>query len=245
MKGCVWTSEADLKPPLQHWHSAPYSTLEGYRLEVDAARMKDSCDTEPFDAKTDFGRMDPLSQLQVSISQSIPIKPSSCSNTVVIAFMLASKCLEVERKRKATDVELGTVQNAFLGDYDISLPQEFSSQADMLNDLLRQRQFQSSPDLRTAPKFGAEESPNMMQQGTGTASAAHFGLPYPLQAWHCKLETSTQKSHFLGQAEAICASAPTMLMQQITVRLHRCIYASVNGTSSGFLGVQMPPDQTR
>ncbi|BDA44827.1 probable transcription factor VIP1 at C-terminar half [Coccomyxa sp. Obi] len=62
---------------------------------------------------------------------------------------------------------LSQLQNAFLGDYDISLPQEFSSQADMLNDLLRQRQFQSSPNLQTAPKFGTEESPDMMQQGTG------------------------------------------------------------------------------
>ncbi|CAL8469435.1 g8976 [Coccomyxa elongata] len=130
MKGCGWTSEADLRPPLQHWHSAPYSTLEGYRLEVDATRMKDSCNPEPFDAKTDFARMDPLSQLQ----------------------------------------------NAFLGDYDISLPQEFSSQADMLNDLLRQRQFQSSPNLQTAPKFGAEESPNMMQQGTGAVAPGSDSL---------------------------------------------------------------------
>ncbi len=86
---------------------------------------------------------------------------------------------------KATCVLLGAVQNAFLGDYDISLPQEFSSQADMLNDLLRQRQFQSSPNLQTGPKFGAEESPNMMQQMTGTTSAPHCGLPYPLHAWHC------------------------------------------------------------
>lgn len=66
-----WASEADLRPPLQHWHSAPYSTLEGYRLEVDATRMKDACAAEPSDAKTDFTSMDPLSQLQVTIPNQI------------------------------------------------------------------------------------------------------------------------------------------------------------------------------
>ncbi|KAK9908303.1 hypothetical protein WJX75_005720 [Coccomyxa subellipsoidea] len=116
-----WASETDLRPPLQHWHSAPYNTLEGYRLEVDATRMGETCAAEPFDAKLDYSRMDPLSQLQ----------------------------------------------NAFLGGYDIGLPQDFSSQADMLNDLLRQRQFQSSPNLQSAPKFGVEQSPDMLQQGTG------------------------------------------------------------------------------
>lgn len=61
-----WASETDLRPPLQHWHSAPYNTLEGYRLEVDATRMGETCAAEPFDAKLDYSRMDPLSQLQVS-----------------------------------------------------------------------------------------------------------------------------------------------------------------------------------
>lgn len=69
---------------------------------------------------------------------------------------------------------MGAAQNAFLGGYDIGLPQDFSSQADMLNDLLRQRQFQSSPNLQSAPKFGVEQSPDMLQQGTGTRSPFPF-----------------------------------------------------------------------
>ncbi|EIE21590.1 hypothetical protein COCSUDRAFT_66962 [Coccomyxa subellipsoidea C-169] len=125
-----WASEADLRPPLQHWHSAPFNTLEGYRLEVDATRMGETCTAEPFDPKTDYSRMDPLSQLQ----------------------------------------------NAFLGGYDIGLTQEFSSQADMLNDLLRQRQFQSSPNMHAVPKFGAEDSPDMLQQGTGAEAPGSDSL---------------------------------------------------------------------
>jgi len=70
------------------------------------------------------------------------------------------------------------VQSDFLGGYDIGLPQEFSSQADLLNDLLRQRQFQSSPNLQHAPKFGAEESPDILHQGTGSSS--HNAMAYPL-----------------------------------------------------------------
>lgn len=70
------------------------------------------------------------------------------------------------------------VQSDFLGGYDIGLPQEFSSQADLLNDLLRQRQFQSSPNLQSAPKFGAEESPDILRQGTG--SSPHNAMVYPL-----------------------------------------------------------------
>lgn len=65
-----WASEAELRSPLQHWHSAPYETLEGYRMELDAKRMKK--DMQPpatFDVKADFSCLDPLTELQVSLQQ--------------------------------------------------------------------------------------------------------------------------------------------------------------------------------
>lgn len=65
------------------------------------------------------------------------------------------------------------MQNAYLGGYDIGLPPDFSSQADILNDLVRQRQFQSSPNLQDTPAFGAEDSPDVLQQGTGTIQLNH------------------------------------------------------------------------
>lgn len=147
-------------------------------------------------------------------------------------------------------MQLGTVQNAFLGDYDISLPQEFSSQADMLNDLLRQRQFQSSPNLQTAPKFGAEESPDMMQQGTGATSTSHCGFYHPLQAWHCELEASAHLP-FLGanaSSKGTRYSALTMLMRNIMLRYHKSTYALIDRKPSdvmAYMQVQMPPGQTR
>jgi hypothetical protein len=59
--------EAEAREPLQHWHSAPYATLEGYRLECDAQRMMASGATHGYaPVKGELGQCDPLSQLQAS-----------------------------------------------------------------------------------------------------------------------------------------------------------------------------------
>ena len=66
---------------------------------------------------------------------------------------------------------MAPAQSAFLGGCDIGLPQDFSaSQADLLNDLLRQRQFQGSPGLDPAgyAPGGSEGSPeDVHRQKTG------------------------------------------------------------------------------
>ena len=63
--GQVWP-DAESREPLRHWHSAPYATLEGYRLECDAQRMMVSAGTDGFSAaKAELGPCDPLAQLQV------------------------------------------------------------------------------------------------------------------------------------------------------------------------------------
>lgn len=61
--------EAEAREPLQHWHSAPYATLEGYRLECDAQRMMATGATHGYASiKGELGQCDPLSQLQASAS---------------------------------------------------------------------------------------------------------------------------------------------------------------------------------
>lgn len=51
---------------------------------MDATRIKDSCNPEPFDTKTDFARMDPLSHLQVSFSRPSMLMFNACSNVCCI-----------------------------------------------------------------------------------------------------------------------------------------------------------------
>jgi hypothetical protein len=172
-----------MQPPLQHWHSAPYETLEGYRLEVDAKRMKtEQHGPAPFDVKADFSCMDPLTELQVCPMPSmvcLDSYPVSEICTPVVGSLLfglilhgkiiwiCTFCCERHGMR---------VQNAYLGGYDIGLPQDFTSQGDLLNDLLKQRQFQSSPNLQEGSVFAVEDSPDVLQQGTGEHAARAFAL---------------------------------------------------------------------
>ena len=78
--GQVWL-EAEGREPLRHWHSAPYATLEGYRLECDALRMMASTGADGFSAaKGELGQCDPLTQLQVCSTTLI-----SCHPTLAVA----------------------------------------------------------------------------------------------------------------------------------------------------------------